>query len=102
MGGWFFKKQKKSIMAHLTDEQKKRLEAEATEQQKKSEEAAKQRAAAFKVVQIAEDPVTGNLSVNVIQNIKSQIEVMGIIYKGLKLIECEFNKAQQNRIITSR
>lgn len=87
--GWLFKKKAKSIMSNLTDEQKKRLEEEA----KKIREG-------FKVIQIAEDPTTGNLSVNVIQNVKSQIEAVGIIYKGLKLMEHEFDKVQQNRIIT--
>ena len=87
--GWNFRK-KKSVMSNLTEEQKKRLEEEA-----------KKVASAFKVIQIAEDPISGNLSVNVVQNVRSQIEVMGIIFKALKLIECEFNKSQQqSRIVT--
>ena len=86
---WNFKKKKRSIMTNLTEEQKQRLEEEA----KKIREG-------FKVIQIAEDPITGNLSVNVIQNVRSQIEAIGIIYKGLKLIEHEFKKSQDSRIIT--
>ena len=86
--GWLFKKKKRSIMTNLTEEQKQRLEEEA----KKIREG-------FKVMQIAEDPTTGNLSVNVIQNVRSQIEAVGILYKGLVLMEDEFHKTQQNRII---
>jgi len=87
--GWLFKKKKKSILSNLTEEQKKRLEEEA----KKIREG-------FRVIQIVEDPTTGNLSVNTIQNIRTPIEAVGILYKGLKLMEHEFNKIQQNRIIT--
>lgn len=94
--GWNFFKKKKSVLSMHKDIQKNMTE----EEKKKLAEETKKIAEAFKVIQVIEDPTTGNISVNVIQNVRSQIEAIGIIYKGLKLMENEFNKAQQSRIVT--